>query len=150
MASPFPGMNPYLEQEEVWQDFHQSFLPLVRTVLAEQVRPAYLVKVEERLFIHELSAEQRRLLGRADVALAAGQVEIRAEPSAAVLEAPIYARLPAAVDIERHAYLEIRDRRGRELITVIELLSPSNKWPVPTANSIWASGSSFYTATSIW
>src|SRR5205085_12636690 len=56
MPSPFPGMNPYLEQEEVWQDFHQSFIPLVRAVLAEQVRPAYVVKVEEHLFIHELSA----------------------------------------------------------------------------------------------
>jgi hypothetical protein len=30
-------------------------------------------------------------------------------------------------DEERVRYLEIRDRRGRELVTVIELLSPSNK-----------------------
>jgi hypothetical protein len=34
--------------------------------------------------------------------------------------------LPAQ-DIERVAFLEIRDRKGRELVTVIELLSPSNK-----------------------
>src|SRR5437879_403711 len=119
MPSPFPGMNPYLEQEEVWQDFHQSFIPRVRAVLAEQVRPAYVVKVEEHLFIHELAAEERRLLGRADVALAAGQAATGTSSAAAVLEAPSYARLPVAVDIERHAYLEIRDRRGRELITVI-------------------------------
>lgn len=26
MPSPFPGMNPYLEQDDVWQDFHQSFI----------------------------------------------------------------------------------------------------------------------------
>jgi len=131
MPSPFPGMNPYLEQEEVWQDFHQSFLPLIRAVLAEQVRPAYVVKVEEHLFIHELGAEERRLLGRSDVALARGGGPSGAHATAAVLEAPSYARLPVAVDIERHAYLEIRDRRGRELITVIELLSPSNKRPGP-------------------
>src|SRR5256885_15376829 len=72
MPSPFPGMNPYLEQEEVWQDFHQSFIPRVRAILAEQVRPAYVVKVEEHRFIHELSAEERRLLGRAGGGLAAG------------------------------------------------------------------------------
>ena len=70
MPSPFPGMNPYLEQEDVWQDFHQSFIPLVRETLSEQVRPAYVVKVEEQLFIHELPPEGRRLLGRADVAVA--------------------------------------------------------------------------------
>ena len=33
MPSPFPGMNPFLEREEVWQDFHQSFIPLVREIL---------------------------------------------------------------------------------------------------------------------
>lgn len=31
--------------------------------------------------------------------------------------------------VERAPYLEVRDRRGRELVTVIELLSPSNKRP---------------------
>ena len=34
-----------------------------------------------------------------------------------------------AVDIERLAFLEIRDRRNRQLVTVIELLSPANKRP---------------------
>ena len=30
MPSPFPGMNPYLEQSVVWQDFHNTFLIAVR------------------------------------------------------------------------------------------------------------------------
>src|SRR5262245_35822405 len=126
MPSPFPGMNPYLEQDEVWQDFHQSFVPLLRESLAEQVRPAYFAKIEEFLFIHELSAEERRVLGRADVSVAdAGH---RATPSGtAATAAPTYGQLPAAVDVERHSLLEIRDRRNRELVTVIELLSPTNK-----------------------
>ena len=45
-----------------------------------------------------------------------------------VLEAPAEVQLPA-LDVERVAFLEVRDRRGRELVTVIELLSPSNKRP---------------------
>jgi hypothetical protein len=35
------------------------------------------------------------------------------------------------VDIEHHAFLEIRDRGNRQLVTVLELLSPSNKRPGP-------------------
>jgi hypothetical protein len=31
------------------------------------------------------------------------------------------------VDIERQSFLEVRDRHSREVITVVELLSPSNK-----------------------
>ena len=52
MPSPFPGMNPYLEQADVWQDFQQSFISLLRQLLAEQVRPKYLVKIKEQIFIH--------------------------------------------------------------------------------------------------
>ncbi len=44
-----------------------------------------------------------------------------------VLEAPAYGELALTVDVERHSYLELRDRRNRDLVTVIELLSPSNK-----------------------
>ena len=125
MPSPFPGMNPYLEQEDVWQDFHQSFLPLARAALSEQVRPAFLVKIEEYLFIHELPDEERRYLGRTDAAVTRGQPE--ASTQAAVLEAPAFGRIVPVVDIERHSFLEVRDRRDRELVAVIELLSPSNK-----------------------
>jgi hypothetical protein len=26
MPSPFPGMNPWLEQDDVWEDFHSRYL----------------------------------------------------------------------------------------------------------------------------
>jgi len=120
-------MNPYLEQDDVWQDFHQSFIPLVREALSEQVRPGYFVKVEEHLFIHELPAEERRLLGRADVAVGDRRPERSSPSGTEVIEAPAYGQLALAVDVERHAYLEIRDRRHRDLVTVIELVSPANK-----------------------
>jgi len=127
-------MNPYLEQEEVWQDFHQSFIPLARELLAAQVRPAYVVKIEEYLFIHELSANERFLLGRSDVGIKQSglpQEGERVTTPAGSVSAPYYARVPVAVDTERHSFLEIRDRQGRELVTVIELLSPANKRPGP-------------------
>src|SRR5205085_10190617 len=48
----------------------------------------------------------------------------------AVLEAPTTVELPAA-DLESDSCIEIRDRWSRKLITIIELLSPSNKNPGP-------------------
>ena len=47
-----------------------------------------------------------------------------------LLEAPAQVRLPS-VDRERLSRVEIRDRRDRELVTVLELLSPSNKYEGP-------------------
>jgi hypothetical protein len=62
-------MNPYLEQEDVWHDFHERFIPLVATLLGGQLRPRYIVKIDEHIFVHELTAESRRLIGRADVSV---------------------------------------------------------------------------------
>lgn len=128
MPSPFPGMNPYLEQHDVWHDFHESFMPRVRDLISAQVDPRYIVKIDEHVFIHELSAEQRRFLGRADVSVGRGASRTGAgyRTATAVLDPPAEGYVPA-IDIERLAFVEIRDRRNRQLVTLIELLSPANK-----------------------
>src|SRR5947209_11372037 len=124
MPSPFPGMNPYLEQNDTWEDFHNEFMTRTREILSGQVGPNYLVKIEVRLYLHELSAEERHYFGRADVGVTAPPGAKAAATS--VTTAPVRLTLPA-VDVERHSSLEIRDRRNRRLVTVLELLSPTNK-----------------------
>jgi hypothetical protein len=119
-------MNPYLEYPSVWEDFHHTFIPLARELLAEQLAPRYFVKIEEQLFIHDMDDESSRRLGRGDVTAAASGDRI-AGGGMATLIAPSEVRLPMAADVERHAYLEISDRAGREVVCVLELLSPSNK-----------------------
>ena len=128
MPSPFPGMNPYLEQEDAWHDFHERWAPLVAERIAAQVDPRYIVKIDEHIYIHELSAEQRRFLGRADVAIGRAAAARERRAAAAVLGAPAEGYLPV-VDVERLAFVEIRDRRNRQLVTLIELLSRANKRP---------------------
>lgn len=128
MPSPFPGMNPYLEQEDVWQDFHGRLLPAAAEQLGRQVDPDYIVKIEEYLFVHEApDAPQRQATGRTDVAVTQGFTGNGLRPGTAVLETPVEVGVPV-VDLESHSYLEIRDRRSRRVITAIELLSPSNKY----------------------
>jgi len=128
MPSPFPGMNPYLEHPDVWSDFHHSFIPRLREMLVEQVGEKYVVKIEEHLFVHEFEEGEWRPVGRGDVTVASGGQPFETA-SAGTLTAPVYGTIPVAIDIERHGYLEIRDRTHRQLVTVIELLSPSNKKP---------------------
>ena len=131
MPSPFPGMNPYLEQPSVWEDFHMAFATQIRESLATQVRPNFLVKLEERVFIHEPSSnERRKFLGKPDIALfeasAAHESSVATFDPALNQVKSILATIPD-VEIERHAVIEIRDRLDRQLVTMIEVLSPSNK-----------------------
>src|SRR6185437_2019145 len=107
MPSPFPGMNPYLERDEAWPDFHHRLIDRIADAIADQVDPRYLVKIEEHLYLQEAPGDPHRAGPRADVGVkepGAG----RAAPGAsvAVLEAPARVHLPWP-EVERQAYLEI-------------------------------------------
>ena len=67
MPSPFPGMDPYLEQATVWHDFHESMIYECRRLLVPQISPAYVAKLDEHIYVHELAADERRFIGRGDV-----------------------------------------------------------------------------------
>ena len=129
MPSPFPGMNPYLEQPSIWEDFHARLMTYIGEALSTQIRPGFFVKIEERVFIHEPSSDERgRLLGKPDIAIFESSQPGRGVTTEAIPEnlAAIIATIPG-VDIEKHSFIEIRDRSNRELVTMIEVLSPSNK-----------------------
>lgn len=126
MPSPFPGMNPWLEQDDVWEDFHSRYLPAIAAQLAHGVGKSYFVKIEQQLYIHEHSADERVLFGKADVGIAqTGSEAVAAETT--TLAAPMYAIIPPAPETIKHLWIEIRDKRSRAIVTVIEVLSPSNK-----------------------
>ena len=131
MPSPFPGMNPYLEQADAWHDFHEALLPQLRELITAQLPAHYIVKIDEHIYIHEPPADQRAFLGRSDVFVATQQPFAQENAAVATATAaPSQVVLPQ-VDVEGLSFLEIRDRRDRRLVTVIELLSPTNKYSSP-------------------
>ncbi len=128
MPSPFPGMDPYLEHVSIWQDFHDRFLPALADAIGALVLPHFIVKVSERLYVSEIDDEEPRFFGNADVAVKRGPVNATAGlDQTAVLEAPVFVTVPDSVEEEAQTYLEILDRELKELVTVVELLSPVNK-----------------------
>ena len=126
MPSPFPGMNPWLEQDALWHDFHQRMLTAMSDAIADEVSPCYYVALEEHVYIHEPPEPVARFLGRPDLAIVATR-EPRSGASTAVMEAPVYTVLPEPMDVVRESFIEIRDTENEYLVTVLELLSPFNK-----------------------
>src|SRR2546423_9156503 len=49
MPSPFPGMDPYVESNPLYHEFHVQFLAEAQRLLQPQVRPKYLAKLERHL-----------------------------------------------------------------------------------------------------
>ena len=108
MPSPFPGMNPYLEQESVWHSFHEQFPAYCQEMLTAQVRPKYFVKLDVNIYIHELPGDQRRLGGRPHITIGPRSTTPPAGRSS-TLAAPMFGSFGPAVDILNEAFVEIRD-----------------------------------------
>lgn len=127
MPSPFPGMNPYFEGND-WREFHLLFIGQMRRWLGRQLSGQYIARIEEDVYIHEASADERRLAARADAAVSIDERQASSSLSAAAVATPdpVYGTLPEFAAVKQR-WIGVRDKTGREVITVIELLSPTNK-----------------------
>lgn len=126
MPTPFPGMDPYLERRGLWEEVHASLIVEIQQFLAPLVRPNYRVAIERRTYLALLASEP--FVGKPDVLIVSSSRQaVRAAPTTAAIGAsPLVGELPMPEEvIER--YLEVRDVVTGEVVTVIELLSPSNK-----------------------
>jgi hypothetical protein len=116
MPSPFPGIDPYLEHPELWPGIHHLLINGIARFLSPQLRPKYLVDVKVRMY--ETPDDDTLLISIPDAA---------SNPEATRLPTqPIKVTVPVPFP-RREGYLEIMERETKELITVIEILSPPNK-----------------------
>ena len=129
MPSPFPGMDPFLESSSLWSDFHGDFLYTMREVLVPKVRPKYIVLAQVQVVVMQEPEEKVGTIVP-DVLVVEGESPLLPEPeresTAVATAAPAVVRL-ALTQKREQVYLEIRERETRRLVTIIELLSPSNK-----------------------
>lgn len=134
MSTIFPGMDPYLEDPSVWPGVHRRMVVYLADQLLPRLRPRYIAAVEERVYLEEPQRDVfpdvwvRRLGAEGD----RGGVAVMEETDTAV-----EVRVPA---LEVHEpYVAILDRRrGKAVVTVIELVSPSNKYAGPGRDSYLA------------
>jgi hypothetical protein len=126
-------MDPYLEWSARWLGVHHTLISQIQIVLQPQLRPRYVAMVEERVYLEPVGRERRPDVHVAPVPLppmqpleAGGGVAVAERPTAVALTAPVWVSAPKLRE-ERQAFIEIRDVAHREVVTVIEVLSPWNK-----------------------
>lgn len=133
--SPFPGMDPFIEANALWGDFHHALIADIHRTLAEVVPDRYVVRTQERTYVAMSAPDESEGFGlEADVTVAARRAparrkrvpaESRAGPSMAAQ--PVEMR-GAVLREFREGFVEVRMvRPERRLITCLEVLSPFNK-----------------------
>jgi hypothetical protein len=128
MPSPFPGMDPYLEHPVRWPGLHHRLIGQISDALNAVLPPQYIADIGERLYVVQ---------GRRSIYPDAFLIErpLPAPPvgptggSTAVLAAsdpPLV--ITAQPEERREAFVEIIAAEDQsQVVTVIEVLSPTNK-----------------------
>ena len=123
MTPNFPGMNPYLENPALWSEMHSWLIVELARELNPSLIPKYRAAVEKRVYMDSL------LVGIPDTSV----FQQKPEPSQAtnrvttgVLTKPIRVTLPLTEEITER-YLEIREVKTGNFVTVVEVLSPKIK-----------------------
>lgn len=129
MPSPFPGMDPYLESPRIWRDVHHRLISEIQEVLNTALRHRYVARVELNVYISDDDDPGRSVLipdlrlEKSPKRKTSGRPKL--EPVPAVSEPLI---IPTLLDEEiEEAFLRIIHVQTEQLVTVIEVLSPSNK-----------------------
>jgi hypothetical protein len=127
MPSPFPGMDPYLEGAE-WSSVHTELSAEIARQLAPKLRPKYVVRTTRR-FVTEMVSEVA-IVGSniyPDVSVVDTRYQGPIAPGTSVtVSTPLELAtvIPAQIPL---VTVEIQDVARRQLITAIEVLSPTNK-----------------------
>lgn len=126
MSSPFPGMDPYLEDSEHWHSFHHLLADEIMAQLNGLLGEKYYADVEVSTVLEEVG------IGATYPAYPdSGVVEVKPwgmAPTASIIApvAPIQrVAMPAAQVKQRTVYIYLT--ATKRLVTAIEILSPANK-----------------------
>jgi hypothetical protein len=128
MTSPFPGMDPYLEQH--WRDVHSRLVIYSCDAMQAQLPEELFARVEERVYVESPLADDRVIYP--DVRVVQHRPGSTPGGAAATLAEDVdiaesWVIKPFDEDVTE-TFIEIREASAsNRLITVIEFLSPANK-----------------------
>ena len=121
MQPRFPGMNPYLENPNLWTEVHFGLIAVLARSLNSLITPKYRAAVGKRVYSDSL------LVGIPDVSVfRRGTESAKLGLATRTLSEPLVVTVPVTEDIQER-YLEIREVGMGTVVTVLEVLSPRNK-----------------------
>ena len=130
MRSPFPGMDPYLEQ--FWGDVHHRLITYMSDMIQRELPGDLRARVDERVYVEPDEGTGRRIAPDIRI-IERGRhrdAPMRAGNGIAVAD-PLIVHMDQDEPV-RQGFIEVIDiKSGRRVVTVIEILSPSNKAPGP-------------------
>jgi hypothetical protein len=134
MPSPFPGMDPYLENTDLWRGVHTSLIHCIGAALNRDLPDGFAASLDERCYIvppqrdiyPDVAVRRDRFTPR-PASAPAGGTAVQEPPLQSPVGAPT-GTVTVLPDERTEAFIEILALGEQErIVTVIEILSPANK-----------------------
>jgi hypothetical protein len=123
-------MDPYLEKPSRWPGVHLELISGIRAILNGQLGARYYAEVQERVYVCS-EDDPARMEWVPDIYVsleAAGSRPAITTATGSGIEVAEPLVVETIIDEEiREPFLEIIDAESRQVVTVIEVLSPTNK-----------------------
>ena len=134
MNSPFPGMDPFLELH--WGDVHSRLITYLSDALQPHLPDDLRARIEERVFVESDLGHSRLVIPEVRVfesthrqgGLNSGGTAIAELTDVEATEVEQFVFNLHGLEITE-GFIEIRERGGGRVVTVIEILSRANKFP---------------------
>ncbi len=139
MPSPFPGMDPYLENSRLWRGTHNALIAFLTGQLNASLPQGFSASSEERVYAQppgasyypddSLRQEFPLPATLSDDAYGGGETGNTAVIKRSAVTIPITTprRVQVAPEQEREMFVEVESDETGEVVAVIEVLSPANK-----------------------
>lgn len=122
-------MDPYIEDPDIWPDFHADLASQIRTELNRRIQPRYIAKIIPRVTYEILEIMETRGV-TPDVAVWRTAREAQAAYPAAPVITPPLAESSVGFEYPTRTFsVEVREVGTLRLVTAIEILSPAHKRP---------------------
>jgi Protein of unknown function (DUF4058) len=128
MPIPFPGMDPWLERPGLWPEVHLNLIVSLQNELVRLVRPRYYVAIGQRKVFDVAPSELNFIVRKSPATKRNVPDDDNVKPKQTTLTEPVIVEVPIREKIPED-YLEVVETSTHQVVTVIEILSLSNKTP---------------------
>ena len=122
-------MDPFIESPTHWSDFHPTFIGSLREAINQVLPPGYRARVDEMVMMIDPELDPARKAIKPDVLVTTSTFAYSSAGSStqATLD-PVTLENVELLDPVTETFIQIVRLPEQETVTVVELLSPTNKY----------------------
>jgi hypothetical protein len=123
-------MDPWLEDPAGWGSVHSGLIYAIQAELNQVLPHGFIARIEENVWVRDVEDDDNKLLGKPDVYIPSPRVT--KGPQGVLIKTltePTSKGMLPKDQKRKDRVVQIITAKGREVLTVLEVLRPSNKGP---------------------